>query len=281
MKCDDNIGSAELLKKYGHRYKKKWGQNFIFDKNLLRKIAQSANILPGDTVIEIGPGAGNLTKAILDEGAKVIAIEIDPDLVLILRDILPKENTFIISGDVLNIDLDELVRRKGCKYPYKIIANLPYYITSPIIMHILEKEFKFDEMVVMVQWEVAQRLTARPGTKDYGAITLAVDYYTESKMLFKVPRHLFTPSPNVDSAVIALRRRAIPPIETKDKSLMFAIIKAAFNQRRKTLLNALGAVSPEKDRHSLKEVLKRAGVDEKRRGETLSIEEFGRLAAEW
>lgn len=281
MEHSNDAKTFDILKKHGFHFKKKWGQNFLFDKNLLRRMVKGAEIKAGESVIEIGPGAGTLTKVLLEEGAKVLAIEIDETLIPVLEDMLQGTDARIICGDVLKINLDQSAQVNGLKSPYKIVANLPYYITTPILMNILESEYKFDLLVIMVQWEVAERLTAEPGTKEYGAITLAVNFYTESRILFKVPRHLFTPAPDVDSAVICLKLRVNTPVQVKDKKLMFRLIKAAFNQRRKTLTNALLQVEPGIGKSKLEEILKRAGIDGRRRGETLSIEEYARLADIW
>ena len=271
----------DLLKGQGFHFKKRLGQNFLFDTSILNRIVQGAGITPGDRVVEIGPGAGTLTNALIEAGAKVLAVEIDRALIPVLRGILPDDKVTVIQGDILKVDLDQLTREKGLTHPYKIVANLPYYITTPIIMDILEKEYQFEIMVIMVQWEVAERLTALPGGKDYGAITLAVQYYCEPSILFKVPRHLFTPVPEVDSAVLFLRKRTEPPVEVKDRELLFRIVKAAFGQRRKTLLNALGSVPPGFNKEELLQVLDEAGIDGMRRGETLSLEEFAVLSNAW
>ncbi len=271
----------DLLKKHGFYFKKRFGQNFIFDLHLLKRIVQGAEIVPGDSVVEIGPGAGTLTRVLAEAGARVLAVEIDATLIPILREILPEDNVTIIQGDILKVELDKLTREKGLMHPYKIVANLPYYITTPIIMDVLEKEYQFNIMVIMVQWEVAERLTSSPGTKDYGAITLAVQYYCEPSILFKVPRQLFTPAPEIDSAVVLLRKRTQPPVEVKDQDLLFKIVKAAFGQRRKTLLNALRTVQPGLSKEDLLQVLDDAGIDGMRRGETLSLEEFSLLANAW
>lgn len=281
MEHSNDAKTFDILKKHEFRFKKKWGQNFLFDKNLLRRIAKGAGIEPGDSVIEIGPGAGTLTKVLLEEGAKLLAIEIDETLIPVLEETLQGTDARIICGDVLKMNLDRLAKDNNLKLPYKVVANLPYYITTPILMNILESEYNFDLLVIMVQWEVAERLTAEPGIKEYGAITLAVNFYTESRILFKVPRHVFTPAPDVDSAVICLKLRTNSPVAVKDKRLMFRLIRAAFNQRRKTLANALLQVDPGIGKGKLAEILEKAGIDGKRRGETLSIEEYARLADTW
>lgn len=273
--------SKAILNKYGFRFKKKWGQNFLFDTNFLRKMAQSAQINPGDGVVEIGPGAGTLTKVLTETGAKVLAVEIDETLAPVLNEVLAGTSAQVFYGDILQLNLDALTQAHNLAWPYKIVANLPYYITTPILMNLLENEYHFDLLVIMVQWEVAARLTAQPGSKDYGAITLAVDYYTESKLLYKVPRQLFTPAPEVDSAVVSFKLRAEPPIEAKDKKHLFKLIKAGFGQRRKVLSNALQAVEPGMDKAKINLILSKAGIDGQRRGETLSLAEYAAISNVW
>ena len=270
-----------LLEKHGFRFKKKWGQNFLLDRNLLARIAAAAQLKPGDSVVEIGAGAGTLTRRLAEAGAKVLAIEIDATLLPVLQEHLSGLDVTVVQGDVLALDLDKLAAAHALRLPYKIVANLPYYITTPIIMNILEKEYHVDLMVMMLQWEVAQRLTARPGSREYGAVSLAVQYYTEPRILFKVDRQLFRPVPAVDSAVLLLEKRLQPPVRVKNVKLMFRLIKAAFGQRRKTLLNALTAASVDVKKEHLPGILKAATIDGGRRGETLSLEEFARLADAW
>lgn len=272
---------AALLKKHGFHYKKRLGQNFIFDRNLLKKIVEAAEIQPGDRVIEIGPGAGTLTRELAEAGAEVLAVELDNTLLPILQEALKGLNVEVVHGDVLKLDLEELAQEKNLKAPYKLVANLPYYITTPVIMHLLENRYRLERIIIMVQLEVAERLIAEPGSKDYGAITLAVNYYTEPRILFRVPAKMFTPSPAVDSALIELRIRKERPVDVYDPGLMFKIIKGAFSQRRKTLQNALSSVSPPLDRAAISNILEKAGIAKERRGETLSLAEFAKLANCW
>lgn len=274
-------GLLEILKKHGFHFKKKWGQNFILDTNLLKKIAAAAQLEPGECVAEIGPGAGTLTRVLAETGARVLAVEIDPALIPVLKETLAGLEVKIMQGDILKINLDQVMTEAGLEWPYKIVANLPYYITTPVLMDLLEKDYHIDLMVLMVQLEVAERLTAPPGGKECGAISLAVQYYTEPKILFKVSRHLFNPAPEVDSAVLFLKRRPNPPVNVYNPPLMFKIIKAAFGQRRKTLLNALSSLDGSSSKAQILDLLGQVGIDSQRRGETLSLEEYARLANAW
>ncbi|MDX9872705.1 MAG: 16S rRNA (adenine(1518)-N(6)/adenine(1519)-N(6))-dimethyltransferase RsmA [Clostridia bacterium] len=281
MEQGNETNSRAILNKYGFRFKKRWGQNFLFDTNFLKRMSQAAQISPGDAVVEIGPGAGTLTKVLSAEGAEVLAVEIDESLAPVLAEVLAGTSARVVYGDVLQLNLDALTREYNLKWPYKIVANLPYYITTPILMNLLEKGYHFELLVIMVQWEVAQRLTAQPGSKDYGAITLAVNYYTESKLLYKVPRQLFSPAPEVDSAVVYFKRRSEPPVQVTDQKHLFKLIKAGFNQRRKVLANALLAAEAGMTKEKLGQILTAAGIDGQRRGETLSLQEYARLSNIW
>lgn len=270
----------EILKKHNFRYKKKWGQNFIFEQNLLQRIVTEAGIVPGDCVVEIGAGVGTLTRELLAQGAQVLAIEIDRTLLPLLASLFAEENVVFVQGDVMQLDLDELTRAQGWS-GYKVVANLPYYITTPLVMKLLEEEAEIEDIVVMMQKEVAARLMAVPGTKEYGALTLAVQYYAEPEILFPVSRHVFQPVPQVDSAVIRLKPRKEPPVQVEDKTLLFRIIKAAFGQRRKVLLNSLLKTHPGVEKKTLGEVLVQAGIDSRIRGEVLSLEQFAILSNIW
>lgn len=268
----------DVLGKHNFKFKKRFGQNFITDPGILNKIVSTGDISSEDIVVEIGPGAGTLTKAIAREAGQVIAIEIDKDLLPILEDNLAEyENIKIIEGDALKIDLDKLVEEiTGQLKPYKIVANLPYYITTPLVMHFLESGFNIKRIVIMVQKEVAQRFTAEPGTKDYGSITVSLNYYTQPRIAFVVSRNVFTPKPDVDSAVVDLVVREEPLYQVNNIDILRRLIKAAFNQRRKTLGNALKTLNTEKD--LILQILEEANIDPKRRGETLTLEEFVRIA---
>ena len=267
---------SEDLKKEKFRFKKQFGQNFISDDHLLAKIVEAAEITPEDVVIEIGPGAATLTAALAEKAAQVIAIEIDKDLFPIIeRRMAGYSNFELVAGDAMKVDFDALAAKYGAKR-YKVVANLPYYITTPIVMRFLEEGFRVSELVIMVQQEVADRFLASPGTKAYGAITAAINYYGSVSRAFNVPRTMFTPRPEVDSSIVKIKCYENKPFEADDEKLLRRVIKAAFGQRRKTLNNALKALNLPKD--ELDKALQRAGIDAARRGETLSVEEFVRLS---
>lgn len=263
---------SEDLKKEKFRFKKQFGQNFINDDHLLAKIVEAAEITQEDVVIEIGPGAATLTAALAEKAAQVIAIEIDKDLFPIIeRRMAGYSNFELVAGDAMKVDFDALAAKYGAKR-YKVVANLPYYITTPIVMRFLEEGFRVSELVIMVQQEVADRFLANPGTKAYGAITAAINYYGSVSRAFNVPRTMFTPRPEVDSSIVKIKCYENKPFEADDEKLLRRVIKAAFGQRRKTLNNALKALNLPKD--ELDKALQRAGIDAARRGETLSVEEF-------
>lgn len=276
-------GTKEVLKRYPFVFKKKFGQNFLINPDILSEIIQAADLAEDDYVLEIGPGIGCVTQELLVNAKKVMAIEIDKLLIPILEDNFRNyPNLTLINNDVLKVDLHALIKEEmkdeahGKKI--KVVANLPYYITTPIIMMLLEKRLPVETITVMVQKEVALRMDAKPGTKQYGAITVALNYYTSSYLVADVPRDCFMPSPNVDSAVIQLRLHKKAPVNVKDESLLFGLVKAAFSQRRKTLLNTLftqGNLDIPKD--ELKEILDHSGIGASVRGETLSLEDFAKL----
>lgn len=271
----------DVLREQDFHFKKRWGQNFIFDLNLLRRIVAEAGIGAGDSVVEIGPGAGTLTRELLEKGAQVLAIEIDPALFPVLEKVLEGTKGIVVQGDALKINFDEMAAAYGLEHPYKVVANLPYYITTPLIMSLLENRYHIEDIVVMVQKEVAERLTASPGTKEYGAVTLAVEYYAEAVILFPVSRQLFRPIPEVDSALLRLKPRKAPLVQVCDEELLFRIIKAAFGQRRKTLVNSLAAIEVGLVKIKIMEVLENAGIDQRTRGEALSLAQFAQLTNLW
>ncbi len=267
---------SEDLKRENFRFKKQFGQNFISDDHLLAKIVEAAEITPEDIVIEIGPGAATLTAALAEKAKQVIAIEIDSDLLPIIeRRMRGYANFELVAGDAMRMDFDGLAAKYGAR-KYKVVANLPYYITTPIVMRFLEEGFRVSELVIMVQKEVADRFLAQPGTKTYGAITVAINYYGSVSRAFNVPRTMFTPRPEVDSSIVKIKCYENKPFAADDEKLLRRVIKAAFGQRRKTLNNALKALNLSKE--ELDEALKTAEIDASLRGETLSIEEFVRLS---
>lgn len=273
-------GTKAVISKYPFAFQKKFGQNFLIDPHVLDKIIRSADITEEDCVIEIGPGIGCVTQALLENAGKVISIEIDDQLIPILTEQFGNEPNFkLIHKDVLKVDLKKLIEEESPNKKVKVVANLPYYITTPIIMTLLENELPIESITVMVQKEVADRLASKPGSKQYGAITVSVNYFCDSYLVANVPRNCFMPRPNVDSAVIQLRIHDEPAVKVGNIKQMFKMIKAAFILRRKTLLNTLAAhadLGIEKDK--LKQLLDDSGVGAQTRGETLSIEEFARLS---
>lgn len=267
---------SDDLKKHNFHFKKKLGQNFINDDHLLNKIVAAAEVSAEDVVIEIGPGAATLTAALAKKAKQVIAVEIDKDLYPIINERMAEfENFELVGGDAMKVDFDELAAKYGVKR-YKIVANLPYYITTPIVMRLLEEGFRTERIVIMVQKEVAERFLAKAGTKAYGAITVALNYYGEVTRAFNVPRSMFTPRPEVDSAVVCIKCWQEKPFQAIDEKLWRSLVKAAFSQRRKTLNNALKTLNFPAE--VLKAALAEANIDPSRRGETLSVEEFVRLA---
>lgn len=272
--------TIEIIKKYDFAFQKKFGQNFLIDSHVLTKIVTSSDINKEDVVIEIGPGIGSLTQQLAENAKQVIAVEIDKKLIPILEDTLSDyDNITIINEDILKVDLVKLVREKNNNKPIKVVANLPYYITTPIIMGLFESNVPVDSITVMVQKEVADRMKAKPGTKDYGALSLAVGYYSEPYIVANVPPNCFMPRPKIGSAVIKLTKHKQPPVEVKDVKLLFRIIRASFNQRRKTLINGLyNNLEGMFEKEQLKQAIEDIGLKQNVRGETLSLEEFSNLA---
>ncbi len=272
--------TIEVLQKYQFRFQKKYGQNFLIDTGVLERIVRAARIGKEDCVLEIGPGIGTMTQYLAEDAREVIAVEIDKALIPILEDTLSAyENVTILNEDILKVDLRKLVEERNAGRPIKVVANLPYYITTPILMSLLERRIPLDSITVMVQKEVADRMRSGPGSKDYGALSLAVRYYAEPKLVGNVPPNCFLPRPTVGSAVIRLDCRKEPIAEVSDEKFLFAVIRASFNQRRKTLLNGLGnAPDLGLDKEKIGEALSQMGLSSSVRGETLTLEQFITLA---
>lgn len=278
-----NLGNmcntAEILQKYEFHLEKKYGQNFLIDTHILRKIMGAAQITKEDSVLEIGPGIGTLTQYLAEAAGRVVAVEIDKDLIPILEETLaPYDNITILNADILKVDLQKLSEEQGGR-PLKVVANLPYYITTPIIMALFESHVPIESITVMVQSEVAERMQVGPGTKDYGALSLAVQYFSKPEVMVRVPASCFIPRPKVDSTVIRLTRHIDPLVEVDDEAYLFAVIRASFNQRRKTLVNGLvNAGSLGVTRQQVEEVLEQMGVSKTIRGETFTLERFAELS---
>lgn len=272
--------TIEILQKYQFTFQKKFGQNFLIDTHVLDKIIHAADIGKKDMVLEIGPGIGTMTQYLAEAAGKVIAVEIDKNLIPILSDTLNGyENVQIINEDVLKLDIQKLVEEENAGRPIKVVANLPYYITTPIIMGLFESHVPLQSITVMVQKEVADRMQTGPGNKDYGALSLAVQYYAEPYIVANVPPNCFMPRPKVGSAVIRLTRHEKPPVEVKDEKLLFHIIRASFNQRRKTLANGLNNSDRlEIPKEAITEAIKQLGKGPSVRGEALTLEEFAKLS---
>jgi len=275
--------TREILTKYGFALKRSLGQNFLIEPKFIDKIARVAALNNHEIVVEIGPGIGALTQALAAAAGHVVAIEVDGALIPVLEDIFAEySNVTVIHDNALKVDFNGLIKnireqgnfKPGCK----VVANLPYYITTPVIMRLLEEKFDFSSMVLMVQKEVAQRISAKPGTKDYGALSLGVQYYCIPTLVTIVPKTVFLPRPKVESAVIKLEKRERPPVDVNDETLFFQLIKAAFGQRRKTLLNAFNNSGILKTKEQWHYILMESGIVPQRRGETLTLQEFARLA---
>ena len=277
-RLSSHSATMELVKKHGFKFTKSLGQNFLIDDNIVDKIVAGAGIGPGDKIIEVGPGIGTLTREMASRAQNLMAVEIDKNLIPILEDTLGDyDNVKIVNEDIIKADIRGLIDENLGGGPVKLVANLPYYITTPIIMRFLEENINVTDIVVMVQKEVAERMNAQPGGKDFGALSVAVQYYCDTEIMAKVPRHLFVPQPNVDSIVIALRVRPERKYKVDDEDLYFKVVKAAFGQRRKTLLNSISSMG-NLAKDQVKEALEEAGIDPKRRGETLSLDEFAILS---
>ena len=272
--------TIEILKKYDFMFQKRFGQNFLIDTHVLEKIIKSAEITKDDLVLEIGPGIGTMTQYLCENAREVIAVEIDKNLIPILtNDTLAEyDNVTVINEDILKLDLNALVQERNGGNRIKVVANLPYYITTPIIMGLFESHVPLKNITVMVQKEVADRMQAGPGSKDYGALSLAVQYYATPYIAANVPQNCFMPRPNVGSAVIRLTLHEEPPVKVSDEKLMFALIRASFNQRRKTLVNGLtNAAELNLSKEQVQSALEQMGLSATIRGEALTLEQFAKL----
>ncbi|MCD7751807.1 MAG: 16S rRNA (adenine(1518)-N(6)/adenine(1519)-N(6))-dimethyltransferase RsmA [Lachnospiraceae bacterium] len=274
------VNTLAVLKKYGFTAQKKYGQNFLIDANVLEKIISGAQITKDDCVLEIGPGIGTMTQYLAEAAGQVAAVEIDRHLLPVLADTLsPYDNVTVINEDILKVDITQIAGQYHEGRPIKVVANLPYYITTPVILKLLQCEAPIESIAVMVQKEVAQRMESGPGSKDYGSLSLAVQYYAEPEILTLVSASCFLPRPNVDSAVIRLKSCGKPPVHVQDDKFMFSLIRAAFNQRRKTLVNGLAnAADLQVTKGEVSAALLKMGLPATVRGETLSLQEFAQLA---
>ena len=271
--------TIEVIKKYEFCFQKKFGQNFLIDGHVLDKIIAGAGVTKDDMVLEIGPGIGTMTQYLAEAAGKVVAVEIDRNLLPILQETLADyDNVKVIHADVLSLDLEKLVQEENGGRPIKVVANLPYYITTPIIMALFEQHVPLANVTVMVQKDVAARMKSGPGSKDYGALSLAVQYYAEPYIVANVPCNCFMPRPNVDSAVIRLTRYEEPPVQVNDEKMLFKIIRASFNQRRKTLQNGLNNSSELNfTKDQIAAAIAEAGFSPSVRGEALTLEQFAKL----
>ena len=279
-KLSNPQNTIQVIQKHGFAFQKKFGQNFLIDAHVLDKIIAAAGVTADDMVLEIGPGIGTMTQYLAERARQVTAVEIDTNLIPILKETLSDyDNVMVINEDILKVDIKKLAEEYNGGKPIKVVANLPYYITTPIIIGLFESGVPIDNITVMVQKEVADRMQVGPGSKDYGALSLAVQYYAEPYIVANVPPNCFIPRPNVGSAVIRLTRHQTPPVEVKDRELMFKLIRASFNQRRKTLLNGLNN-SPELSfgKEQIAAAIEQLGVPAAVRGEALTLEQFARLS---
>lgn len=273
--------TRDLIKKHNFKIAKKFGQNFLVDESILKTIIDCSELSKDDCVLEIGPGLGAMTQVLCEKAGRVLAVEIDRELIPILKVLLFSFNNFkLINEDILKLDLKTVLEENFGASPVKVVANLPYYITTPIIMKLLEENIKFKSITVMVQKEVGERLAAAPGGKDYGALTVAVQYRCITNKIMVVPPESFMPRPEVESMVVRLDSRDKPPVTLIDEKMYFRVVRASFGQRRKTLLNALKAGNLGRSKEELKSILSKHNIDENRRGETLSLEEFASIANE-
>ncbi len=272
--------TIEIIQKYGFNFQKKFGQNFLIDTHVLDKIIEESGITKDDCVLEIGPGIGTMTQYLCENAREVIAVEIDKALIPILEDTLSEyDNVTVINDDILKVDVQKIVDEKNGGRPIKVVANLPYYITTPIIMGLFESHLPLKSITIMVQKEVADRMQVGPGTKDYGALSLAVQYYAKPEIVANVPPNCFMPRPNVGSAVIRLTKYEEPPVFVENEEFMFSLIRATFNQRRKTLVNAIGnAPNLNITKEQVAEVLSEMGESATVRGETFTLEKFAEFA---
>ncbi|MGN0408198.1 MAG: 16S rRNA (adenine(1518)-N(6)/adenine(1519)-N(6))-dimethyltransferase RsmA [Bacteroides sp.] len=277
--------TLEIIKKYDFAFQKRFGQNFLIDGNVVEKIVREAGVTKDDFVLEVGPGIGTMTQILCENAREVAAVEIDKNLIPILKETLaPYDNVTVINEDILKVDIKELAEKKNGGRPIKVVANLPYYITTPIIMGIFESHVPVESITIMVQKEVAERMQVGPGTKDYGALSLAVQFYAAAQIVLKVPASCFMPRPNVDSAVIKLVRHENTPVNVEDEEFMFCVIRAAFNQRRKTLVNSLSNSGELKgkehniDKDKILNALETMNLSPSIRGEALTLAQFAQLS---
>ena len=280
MKLGNPKNTIEVIQKYDFDFQKKFGQNFLIDERVLEKIISAAEVNKEDFVLEIGPGIGTMTQYLAENAREVMAVEIDKNLIPILSDTLSAyDNVSILNADILKVDIAKIVEEKNGGKPVKVVANLPYYITTPIIMGLFESHVPVDSITVMVQKEVADRMQTGPGSKDYGALSLAVQYYAKPEIVANVPPNCFMPRPKVGSAVIRLTRHQNPPVTAKDEKLMFRIIRASFNQRRKTLANGLkNSQELNYAKEQVEAAITECGLPLNIRGETLTLEQFAKLS---
>lgn len=280
MHLGNPTNTIAVLNRYGFNFQKKFGQNFLIDENVVEKIVREAGVTKDDFVMEIGPGIGTMTQILCENAREVVAVEIDKKLIPILTEdtLSYYDNVTVINEDILKLDIRKLAEEKNDGRPIKVVANLPYYITTPIIMGLFESHVPLDSITIMVQKEVAYRMQCGPGTKDYGALSLAVQFYAKPKVVLNVPASCFMPRPNVDSAVIRLERFKTPPVDVCDEHLMFKIIRASFNQRRKTMLNSVGNAGIGISKEALSTALEKMGLPLTIRGEALTLEQFANLS---